>query len=214
VWGGVQCGSTRHVDHFWPIVPAPGNCEGAEFGGMKIGRGNRSTRRTFSPAPLCPPQIPLDQTRARTRAAAVGKQPLTAWAMARPDSEPMRLIQFRNHFSHTVGWVWRVISPAQGRYLYTGQHKHTINARTDIHAFNRIRTHDLSVRANEYNSCLTPRIHCNRPANIYITQSERAIAQVGFPPRRPGFAAVSGKLGFVDKVRLRQVFSEYFGFPC
>jgi hypothetical protein len=35
-------------------------------------------------APLCPTQIPLDVTQARTRAAAVGKQRLTAWAMARP----------------------------------------------------------------------------------------------------------------------------------
>jgi hypothetical protein len=49
-----------------------------------IGRGNRSTRRKPARAPLCPPQIPLDQTRARTRAAAVGSQRLTAWAMARP----------------------------------------------------------------------------------------------------------------------------------
>jgi hypothetical protein len=47
-----------------------------------IGRGNGSTRRKPAPAPLCPPQIPLDQTRARTRAAAVGSQRLTAWAMA------------------------------------------------------------------------------------------------------------------------------------
>jgi hypothetical protein len=30
-----------------------------------------------APAPFCPPQIPLDQTRARTRAAAVGTQRLT-----------------------------------------------------------------------------------------------------------------------------------------
>jgi hypothetical protein len=52
---------------------------------MKTGRGNRSTRRKPAPAPLCPPQIPFDQTRARTRAAAVGSQRLTAWAMARPD---------------------------------------------------------------------------------------------------------------------------------
>jgi hypothetical protein len=29
-------------------------------GGMKIGRGNRSTRRKPAPAPLCPPQIPYD----------------------------------------------------------------------------------------------------------------------------------------------------------
>jgi hypothetical protein len=48
------------------------------IGGMKIRRGNRSTRRKPAPAPLCPPQLPLDQTRARTRAAAVGSQRLTA----------------------------------------------------------------------------------------------------------------------------------------
>jgi hypothetical protein len=48
----------------WPIVLAPGDCDDGEFGGMKIGRGNRSTRRKPTPEPLCPPQIPLDQTRA------------------------------------------------------------------------------------------------------------------------------------------------------
>jgi hypothetical protein len=68
----------------WPIVPAPGDYDHGEFGGMKIGRGNRSTRRKPAPAPLCPPQIPHDQTRARTRAAAVGNQRLTAGAMAGP----------------------------------------------------------------------------------------------------------------------------------
>jgi hypothetical protein len=47
-----------------------GDC--GAIGGMKIGRGNRSTWRKPAPAPFCPPQIPLDQTRARTRAAAVG----------------------------------------------------------------------------------------------------------------------------------------------
>jgi hypothetical protein len=57
--GGVHTGSTRQVGHFWPIVPAPCDCEDGEFGGMKIGRGNRITRRKATPAPLCPPQIPL-----------------------------------------------------------------------------------------------------------------------------------------------------------
>jgi hypothetical protein len=47
---------------YWPIVPAPGDCEDEEFGVMN-GRGNRSTRRKPAPVPLCPPQIPLDQTR-------------------------------------------------------------------------------------------------------------------------------------------------------
>jgi hypothetical protein len=45
----------------WPIVPAPGDCGDGGFGGMKIGRGNRSTRRKPAPAPLCPPQILLSR---------------------------------------------------------------------------------------------------------------------------------------------------------
>jgi hypothetical protein len=56
-----------------PIVPAPGDCVDGEFGGMKIGRGNRSTRIKPTPAPLCPPQIPLDQTRARSRDPATNR---------------------------------------------------------------------------------------------------------------------------------------------
>jgi hypothetical protein len=82
--GGVHTESTRHVSHFWPIVPAPRDREDREFGGMKIGRGNLSTRRKPALAPLCPPQIPLDQTQARTRTAAMGSQRLTASAMVRP----------------------------------------------------------------------------------------------------------------------------------
>jgi hypothetical protein len=37
----------------------------------------------------------------------------------------------------------------------------------------------------------------------------------GFPQRRPGFEPRSGHVEFVvDKVAPRQIFSEYFGFPC
>jgi hypothetical protein len=53
-----------------------GDC--GAVGEMKIGRENRSTRRKPAPAPFCPPQIPLEQTRDRIRAAAVGSQRLTA----------------------------------------------------------------------------------------------------------------------------------------
>jgi hypothetical protein len=31
----------------WPIVPAPGDYDDGEFDGMKIGRGDRSTRRNL-----------------------------------------------------------------------------------------------------------------------------------------------------------------------
>jgi hypothetical protein len=31
----------------WPIVPAPGDYDDGECGGMKIGKGNRSTRKNL-----------------------------------------------------------------------------------------------------------------------------------------------------------------------
>jgi hypothetical protein len=43
----------------WSIVPAPGDCDDGEVGGMKIGKVNGSTRRKLASAPLCPPQTPL-----------------------------------------------------------------------------------------------------------------------------------------------------------
>jgi hypothetical protein len=39
-------------------------------GGMRIGRGSRSTRRKPAPVSLCPPKIPHDLTWARTPAAS------------------------------------------------------------------------------------------------------------------------------------------------
>jgi hypothetical protein len=67
-----------------PIVPASDDDECGAVGGMRIGKGNRSTCRKPAPVPLCPPQIVLDLTKDRTPAAAVGIRRLTAWAMARP----------------------------------------------------------------------------------------------------------------------------------
>jgi hypothetical protein len=43
---------------YQPRTIGDGDCR--EIAGMKIGRGNRSTRRKPAPAPLCPPQIPHD----------------------------------------------------------------------------------------------------------------------------------------------------------
>jgi hypothetical protein len=42
-----------------------GDC--GAIGGMKIGRGNRSTRRKPAPAPFCPPQIPQIENLVRRR---------------------------------------------------------------------------------------------------------------------------------------------------
>jgi hypothetical protein len=47
-------------------------------GGMRIGRGNLSTRRKTAPVPVCPSQIPHDLTWARTRVAAMRSRRQTA----------------------------------------------------------------------------------------------------------------------------------------
>jgi hypothetical protein len=74
-------------------------------GGMRIGRGNRSTRRKPALVPLCLPQIPHDLTWDRTRAAAVGNRRLTVWAMARPD------LNSRSTWTSRIWWPaeWHVI---------------------------------------------------------------------------------------------------------
>jgi hypothetical protein len=59
-----------------PIVPASGDYDDGEIGGM-TGKGNQSIRRTPAPVPLCPPQT-LHAALTRTRAVAVGSQRLTA----------------------------------------------------------------------------------------------------------------------------------------
>jgi hypothetical protein len=53
------------------LLYRPQMIDGGDCGancGMKIGRENRNTWKKRALAPLCPPQIPFDQTRTRTRA--------------------------------------------------------------------------------------------------------------------------------------------------
>jgi hypothetical protein len=77
VGGGVHLGPLGTAGANEHIVPAPGDYDDGEIGGMMIGRGNRSTQRKPAPLPLWPPQIP-HAARTRTRATAVGSQRLTA----------------------------------------------------------------------------------------------------------------------------------------
>jgi hypothetical protein len=76
-------------------------------------------------------------------------------------------------YIQSVGLLGRVISPSQGLYLYTEQHKHSINAYTNIHTSSRFRTYDPSVPASEDSSCLRPLGYRDRPLSLiaptYIT---------------------------------------------
>jgi hypothetical protein len=51
--GGVQLGPLGTAATNRPIVPAPGDYDDGEIGGMMIG-----TRRKPAPVPFCPPQTP------------------------------------------------------------------------------------------------------------------------------------------------------------
>jgi hypothetical protein len=80
----------------WPIVPAPDDGERGAVGGMRIGRGNQSSRRKPAPVPLYSPQIPHDLACDRTR---------TAWAMAHSWSN--RKMHWLNR------WSWALIEKLQ-----------------------------------------------------------------------------------------------------
>jgi hypothetical protein len=64
-------------------------------------------------------------------------------------------------YTQSLGLLGQGISRSQGRYLHTEQHKHELTHR-DMHTSCGIRTHDPSVRAGEYGSCLRSLGHCDR----------------------------------------------------
>jgi hypothetical protein len=92
---------------YQPQMIDDGDCE--VVGGMKIGKGNQSTRRKPPPTPLCPPQIQHDQTRARTRAAAVRSQRLTARAMARPKMYILHVSTKVGHFQVSLKMLMKLL---------------------------------------------------------------------------------------------------------
>jgi hypothetical protein len=78
-WDGVRLSPLGTSATNWPIVPAPDdNDKSGAVGGMRIGRGNRRTRRKPAPKLLCPPQVPHDLTWSLTRVARMGSRRLTA----------------------------------------------------------------------------------------------------------------------------------------
>jgi hypothetical protein len=83
---------------------------------------------------------------------------------------PWPLLRFHNLFHTDDRTPWTSDKPVASLYLYTGQHKHRINAYTDIHALSGIRIHDPSVRASEDSSCLRPRGHRDLHSHTYYVK--------------------------------------------
>jgi hypothetical protein len=95
-----------------------------------------------------------------------------SFKMALPaHSGPSPLIQYRNHFSQTLGLLGWVISPLQGRYLNTGQHKHRINAYTHQIFMSRVGvepTIPASEWENRVHALVRPRGHCDRQSIYFM----------------------------------------------
>jgi hypothetical protein len=89
-------------------------------GGMRIGRGSRSSRRIPAPVPLCPPQIPRDLNWDRTR----GGNPATnrlSYGTAVRAGDKNRELQTRQPAAITVwaqGSALRYIPTGVGTYSY------------------------------------------------------------------------------------------------
>jgi hypothetical protein len=78
---------------------------------------------------------------------------------------------------------WTGISLSQGRYLYTEENKHRINAHnTDIHALSGMRTHDPSVRANED----SPHGHYDRNQILLSRFNQRCLMDGIYSKQREG----------------------------
>jgi hypothetical protein len=101
-------------------------------GGM-IGRGNRSTRKDPAPVPFCPPQIPHDLTGAGTRATAVGRRLLTAWATARRAVllQTLRAAQVNNTYC-TFYRTWRFIPAFRRAPVINVSHINSIHTQLPI----------------------------------------------------------------------------------
>jgi hypothetical protein len=98
----VGWGETEHlvrwplIDHLYQSRMIEGECGAVDE--MRIGRGNRSTRRKPAPVPLRPPQILHDLAWARIRASEVGSLRLDAWR-----GQPVRLLGLSDY-----GWMRNV----------------------------------------------------------------------------------------------------------
>jgi hypothetical protein len=81
--------------------------------------------------------------------------------------------------TQTAGLLGRGISPSQGLYINTGQHKHRLHTHThipNIRALSGIGSHDHSVRASEDSSCLKPRGYRDRHLISFTSQKSHCIS--------------------------------------
>jgi hypothetical protein len=86
---------------------------------------------------------------------------------------PWPLFQFLDLFTKSVGLLGRVISPSQGRYLHTEQHKLNKRTQTSMLWFGSEPTIPVFERATE-GSCLRRCGHCDRHSGMRCSRYSSA----------------------------------------
>jgi hypothetical protein len=98
VGGGT--GSTRHVGHWMAYCTCPGWLWWWRILWNKDWQGKAKYSEKTGPSVTLSTTNPTCQTRAQTRAAAVGSQRLIAWAMARPYGDALRQLLYSGIPNH------------------------------------------------------------------------------------------------------------------
>jgi hypothetical protein len=134
------------------------------IGGMKIGRGNRSTRRKPAPAPLCPPQNPTWPDPGR------GGKPATN----RLSYGAALLHQSAFHSQKVTVWCGLSSFYILGAYFSEGNNGHavTVTAKRYVAMFNKFLLPELHRR---YNDILL--VWFNKMAARHLTRHESPCKQ-------------------------------------
>jgi hypothetical protein len=109
-WGGTKSLGTAATSGLLYKPQMIGEDDCGAIGGIKIGRGNRSTRRKSAPAPIVHHKSHMTRPGLEPRTAAVGSQRLTAWSMARLE------VCWKLLFHKNIQYLWRTLDYSEYKY--------------------------------------------------------------------------------------------------
>jgi hypothetical protein len=107
---------------------------------------------------------------------------------------PSTLLQFRHRFYTDGRTPWMSDQPVSRLLPTHRQHKHGVNAHTDINALTGIRTHYHNVRASEDSSCCTYRGYCDRQLTTMVRSNMEVCVYSSTYSQSGNLVAMSGRL--------------------
>jgi hypothetical protein len=133
---------------------------------MKIGRGNQRTWGKPAPVPLCPPQIPHDQTQAQTWAAMEGSQ-LAVKTTCR------MVMNTKNR------WVWNnAVIVASTAHHFTSKSPHLVNSFATHQSIPNHKISAISLDLNSINSPINELSLCGTARQKYEQMKSKKFSEM------------------------------------